>query len=121
MALRRGWRPLLVTAALGLAINSVAMAQSAPPPPPPQPPPLPPVPNAPPPKVQNQDKRSQAEEWRDPLADWMLWEGVGELAVGHVISDPLTTGFGNPDYLEPASRPSSDRANKRTASIDKPQ
>lgn len=117
MAHRRGWRPMLVAAALGLAFSGPALAQSAPQPPIPPPAHQPPSP----PKTQKNGEDSLAREWRDSLADWMLWEGSGDLAVGHIINDPLTTGFGNADYLEPTDRPSPGRATKRTASIDMPQ
>lgn len=51
----------------------------------------------------------------------MLWEGGGDWAVGHVVKDPLTTGFGNPDYLEPPDSLTADQVTSQTASIEKPR
>jgi hypothetical protein len=75
-----------------------------------QPPPPPPPPPSPPQQqaandatgTTGQPRRRPWRELTDSLLDMMA---ARALVAGSMLDDPLTTGFGNSDFLEPALRP----------------
>lgn len=68
------------------------------------PPPLPPPPPAPPPPQQQangQDGQPRRKPWRDLLDALLEMTAPRELVADSITDDPLTTGFGNGDLIEP--------------------
>lgn len=116
-----------VLLAAGLASNAVSQTLprasddqarlgrfQPPPPPPPLPPPVPPQPQQSESDQVDQDGQQPRRPWRemtDALLDMMA---ARLLLAGGIIDDPLTTGFGNSDFLEPKEPPPDADAQRAT-------
>jgi len=76
------------------------------------PPPPPPPPPAPPPPQQQQQQQQpggqngqpRRKPWRDLLDALLDMTAPRALIADSIADDPLTTGFGNEDMVEPAAR-----------------
>ncbi|MBL0915893.1 MAG: hypothetical protein IBJ13_10355 [Sphingopyxis sp.] len=72
------------------------------------PPPPPPPPAAPPPqqqqKADEQNGQPRRKPWRDLLDALLDATAPRDLIADSIADDPLTTGFGNEDLVEPSPR-----------------
>jgi hypothetical protein len=77
---------------------------NSPPPPPPLPPPPPPG-TAPPPGAEGQQGNSALprRRWRDMIDALLDMLAPRTLLLRRWVDDPLTTGFNNPDLVEPVA------------------